>query len=130
MILQSPVVVSLSQCGHYGGTVISLWPNKNQIPVTSFTELSILKNFFCCSSVVRLKFLGTVASKRPTIPSIITDYDILERRKYSFQRKSHLSNILSFTNPVCIILGMNLHPSSNKSSPIHLSYVRPLYCLG
>jgi len=42
VVLQSPVVVPLRQCGHYGGTEISLCLNKNQIPVTSFTELSML----------------------------------------------------------------------------------------
>lgn len=81
MVLQSPVVVPLRQCGRYGGTEISLCPNKNQIAITSFTELSMLICSFYCSSVVRLEFLGTVASNRPTVPSIITDFGILEGRK-------------------------------------------------
>jgi hypothetical protein len=81
VILQSPVVVALRQFGQYGDTEISLCPSKNQIPVTSFTELSILICSFYCRSVVKLEFLGTVASNRPTVPSIITDYGILEGRK-------------------------------------------------
>jgi hypothetical protein len=74
-------MVLLRQYGHYGGTEISLCPNKNKIPFTSFTELSMLICSFYCSSVVRLEFLGNVASNRPTVPSIITDYGILEERK-------------------------------------------------
>jgi hypothetical protein len=42
---------SLSQCGLYGGKEISLCQNKKQISVTSFTQLSMLRFSFFCSSV-------------------------------------------------------------------------------